>query len=178
MQENGGTSCTPLLALLVGGWRCCSEATIHSQAKSPSLPSLHPGPQPLFPNFSPLPVFPSRSIQSKQGLFQHVTLRRLSPLPQSKHRTENSQTLESSGFSQGAYFKCRVPGLTPRKLLRWNWWGTLEAAFFFFFFFRAALASRWDGIKAAVAGLHHSHNNSRYEPPLPPTPQLAAAPHP
>ena len=29
-------------------------------------------------------------------------------------------------------------------------------------------------IRAVAAGLHHSHSNSRYEPPLRPTPQLLA----
>ena len=50
---------------------------------------------------------------------------------------------------------------------------------FFFLLFKAALAAYGSSqargaIRAAAAGLHHSHSNARSKPCLRPTPQLTA----
>ena len=62
-------------------------------------------------------------------------------------------------------------------------WVSLSLSLFFFFFFFAFWATRiaygsfqaWGRIRAAAAGLHHSHSNSGSKPCLQPTPQLTAA---
>ena len=56
-----------------------------------------------------------------------------------------------------------------------------DGFFFFFGLFRATLVAYGgsqarDQIRAIVAGLHHSHSNTRSEPRLRPTPQLTAMP--
>ena len=54
----------------------------------------------------------------------------------------------------------------------------------FCFCYLRAIPSAYGGsqtsgqIGAVAAGLHHSHNNTRTEPRLPPTPQLMATPDP
>ena len=54
--------------------------------------------------------------------------------------------------------------------------GLVQSMLFFFFFFHVAYGgSQARGqIIAIAASLHHSHNNSRSEPHLQPTPQLMA----
>ena len=59
----------------------------------------------------------------------------------------------------------------------------LSLVFLFCFFFRSPLvayrrspARSW--IRVAAASLHHSHSNTRSQPCLQPTPQLAATPDP
>ena len=54
--------------------------------------------------------------------------------------------------------------LFPSAIIIFNSWKSL---LFFFFFLRAAPA-------AYGGSLHHSHNNTRAKPQLPPTPQLTA----
>ena len=62
--------------------------------------------------------------------------------------------------------------------------GGLTAIFFFVFclFGAAPTAYRasqaWGRIRAAAAGLHHSHSNAGSKPSLQPTPQLTAMPDP
>ena len=64
-----------------------------------------------------------------------------------------------------------------------HFWVFSLAVFFFFFFFRAipvayGSSQGGGGIRAAAAGLHHSHSNVGPEPNLWPTPQLTATPDP
>jgi len=57
----------------------------------------------------------------------------------------------------------------------------MDIFFFFFAFFRAAFAAYGGShargqIRAAAAGLHHSHSNKGSKPHLKPAPQLMALP--
>ena len=84
--------------------------------------------------------------------------------------------------SVGCLFVFLMVSFAVQKLLsliRSHWFVYLFI--YLFIYFRAAhvaygssQARSW--IRAAAAGLHHSHSNARTEPPLQPTPQLMTMP--